>query len=893
MAESSLQPDVSELLAHADWLQRLARSVTRDDAAAEDLVQDTWLTALRSGPRDGDRARPWLARVLQNRLRSVERSKKRRDRREAEVAPPEALPSTAALSERAESARLLLEAVLELPEAQRQVLLLSYFEGLSVARIAALTESSDVAVRSRITRAVAALRERLDQRSGGDRAHWLQALVPLARLHRVDPTVTTAALTPAALLGSLTMTTFSKIVAAGAALVILGLGFRALQRTELERDEGPADEPVGALEIIQSASPDSATSNVTGTPELASTLPTRSAQMPPPSSSAPVRGVLVDAESGDPIPYYALGIGSGEAEPYMGVPEEKPPFAERVTTDHEGRFQTGAAFEAGAMHAVLLEEFDRVHAQVAARLSVDHARPALAFEHLPASGEGLRLALAMGPSYFVQCNALTVDSRTEFIAYLKSEDPSRTTFAAAALVSATGPQGQVFLARFPPVNREWRMPDEARFELLHVGQRRAGRVVTSTRKVWPYPTIRVDLVSIGTLVVRVDADQGEPPDSVQLDVWRGAIAASELDNRPVVIAGQVAARGVDETLFERPSQSEWTPRLSARHLETGPYTIRLSADGFDDRIEVHTLEEVPNELVCTMHRNVLADGWIAGTVHTDSGAAPAERWVVYLQRKDPKRRAQPKCAAVEVAEEGGRWVGHFRAEGLVPGNYDVWITPAPQVRGARAHPEPSVRQLGVAVGREDLHFDIHDEARNYVLEVTVVDGRDKAPVSDFELTLVKKEKESSIEIDSRSFADGLARLELTSDPSNGLVGIAARGFAVEYQLVPAVADQDGVFRLQLRLHDGWAAPVHALALIDGKPMPIAEAELLADGSVAGRTDERGFCVVRLATRPTTLVARRAGYILERCSGPIDAAGQLGTPRAEPFRERFAFILRPE
>lgn len=43
-------PDV--LLAHAGWVRGLARSLAVDASSAEDLVQDTWLAALRRGLRD-------------------------------------------------------------------------------------------------------------------------------------------------------------------------------------------------------------------------------------------------------------------------------------------------------------------------------------------------------------------------------------------------------------------------------------------------------------------------------------------------------------------------------------------------------------------------------------------------------------------------------------------------------------------------------------------------------------------------------------------------------------------------------------------------------------------------------------------------------------------------
>ena len=59
--------DPSELLAHATWLRRLARSLVHE--GADDLVQDTWVAALRRPP-DGERSvRPWLRAVLTNVVR--------------------------------------------------------------------------------------------------------------------------------------------------------------------------------------------------------------------------------------------------------------------------------------------------------------------------------------------------------------------------------------------------------------------------------------------------------------------------------------------------------------------------------------------------------------------------------------------------------------------------------------------------------------------------------------------------------------------------------------------------------------------------------------------------------------------------------------------------------
>ncbi|MEL6906361.1 MAG: sigma factor, partial [Planctomycetota bacterium] len=59
---SDAHPEIS--LADVAWLTALARSLTRDEADADDLVQDTWIAARTSPPEHGRVNRPWLATVL-------------------------------------------------------------------------------------------------------------------------------------------------------------------------------------------------------------------------------------------------------------------------------------------------------------------------------------------------------------------------------------------------------------------------------------------------------------------------------------------------------------------------------------------------------------------------------------------------------------------------------------------------------------------------------------------------------------------------------------------------------------------------------------------------------------------------------------------------------------
>ena len=64
MRSDPLPPEA--LLAHAAWLRRLAEVLTRGDADAEDLVQETWLAALRSPPSRLDACGPALNMVYGN-----------------------------------------------------------------------------------------------------------------------------------------------------------------------------------------------------------------------------------------------------------------------------------------------------------------------------------------------------------------------------------------------------------------------------------------------------------------------------------------------------------------------------------------------------------------------------------------------------------------------------------------------------------------------------------------------------------------------------------------------------------------------------------------------------------------------------------------------------------
>ncbi len=164
---------------HAVWLRKLAGGLVNDPAAADDLVQETWLAALRGKGARGSAVRPWLRAVLVNTARRVYRTNDRRSIRE-ELAHDGAqhLPSAAELAESNDLAQALMEEVHALPEPLSTALRLRYMEGLRSVEIARRSDQPVGTVRWRLAEARKELRARMDRRLGTRRA-WAGLALPL------------------------------------------------------------------------------------------------------------------------------------------------------------------------------------------------------------------------------------------------------------------------------------------------------------------------------------------------------------------------------------------------------------------------------------------------------------------------------------------------------------------------------------------------------------------------------------------------------------------------------------------------------------------------------------------------------------------------------------------
>ena len=152
----------------------LARRILRDDALAEDAVQEGFLAAWRSAPRfvpERSKASTWLLTLVHRRAVDLVR---REDRRRAEPLAESVEPARTGSAE--DDAWLRFErervqaALRRLPDQQREALELAYYGGYSQSELAERLGQPVGTIKSRMFTGLARLRELLGEPGPGETA---------------------------------------------------------------------------------------------------------------------------------------------------------------------------------------------------------------------------------------------------------------------------------------------------------------------------------------------------------------------------------------------------------------------------------------------------------------------------------------------------------------------------------------------------------------------------------------------------------------------------------------------------------------------------------------------------------------------------------------------------
>ena len=147
---------------HTDYLLKLAYLYVKEWPAAEDIVQEVFLTFYQKFEQFEERAslKTYLARITINRCKDYLKSWRYRTHTLTNSFKSPTKRSRNVMIESDEKLELA-EAVLELPLKYREVIIHYYFEDLSVLEVSQLLIISDSTVKTRLRKARSLLKEKL------------------------------------------------------------------------------------------------------------------------------------------------------------------------------------------------------------------------------------------------------------------------------------------------------------------------------------------------------------------------------------------------------------------------------------------------------------------------------------------------------------------------------------------------------------------------------------------------------------------------------------------------------------------------------------------------------------------------------------------------------------
>lgn len=838
-----------ELSRHEDHLRALALRLVQDEHLADDLVQETYVSALERGEAP-EKPQRWLRETLRLKARHARTSEESRAKREQAAAIRHSSATVdVSDSEAAAALNALREELDELDEPYRSTLRARFVEGLPPREIAARAKLPVRTVNTRITRGVRKLRERLDRRLG---ATWLPLLAfvvdrrsPLVSLRRMP-----RALSRALSVGG----------AAAAMVVILAAGWWVRSTVQ---------DPVAGVEQ-QHASTSSP--SVAQVPSAAAPVRGQRAEPEPAPELAPIsapllRGTVVDLE-GRPVADLDVLLDRGTCthdEPGLesfAFQLEEPAVA-RATSDAQGSF--AIAIEGLGAASRLLPESTR------GRLTAGgHGYHAVLGEIVPTPGGSQPLTLITAPERSVR--GLVVDADG-----LPVAEATVTAYPSDTYLASLSSRARTWLPILPTTRTE----ADGSFELA----------------TFDMPKGRLQVRHDGYLTTKLTLAEG--PCDVRVELHRTPRSAAELRGRVVnasgapiegalVVAGSASAQTLEDGTFHLgPGRLHDADVLWAVAPELCPAQLPLdrAADG-------QIL--VPSELTLTLAEPSLS---IEGVV-LDATGAPlpgAHVWCADATHLGGVRRTLFAEGAMFAGE--GEWgmphavtaddAGRFRLPFLADRTYRVGSIVLSTLVSSVSEPVPA--------GTKNLVLRLPtEEARTPVSGLVLT--RDGDPIPGVRVTVKRTT------LDARIGANGSLRAALTFDsvetdedgwflfdalPRTGLHLVFEGDHVLPDKLdIPADASRERIEevlarRARVRVHVTTGRRIDHVALVDrrGIKLPIFDASDYASNSgYAVRTDVglhgRGSVLVIAPDTAVALVAYGGGTIVESVPVVLSADGTL-------------------
>lgn len=695
----------AELVAHAQGVRALARTLVGDADAADDVVQDACLAAIERPPEESTPPRAWFVGVVRNLARRTFRSASSRRRREFAAAKPEGVPPSEHVAAEIEAHRRVFDAVTSLAEPYRTAIVLRFFDGLAPREIAARLGVPVGTVNTRIRRGIEKLRERL-----GDRDDLRAALLPLFAMPR-PPHAPASPLVPVT--GALAMTAKKWLVALAVLLLVGGtvVGVRAIE-----------SHARAARRDAHAASTDAASTarkrhRATAVPaDVVAASP--ASPLPPPVNLDAVdrdrdlHGVVVDMDG----------------KPVAGATVETltRPWAERHMYDPDEEVVRGPATRSAVdgTFALRLARGESVSLRVSAT--------GCATRELAARSAGERVRVVLGPG--VRLIVTVVDETSRPMSGVRfrisrnsygdeSLDRDATTGAdgravvddlPGGLTTSIWPHPSATVAMNSMTTTQVQLPARGHVDVevsARLGRTVTGRVVDAdtgavivgARVGWGSGYGEVASRADGTFeVTRWDGHADELIDAVA--EGRARTRAFTGDGRAVEIrmprGASVFGRVVDVAGAPIAEALVWT-RWSDEKRKPPGYSSGHAVTGDDGRFAILGLEPSVDHTICieahghAQSKQIVApevDGAdlgdvvlgtpraIEGSVHLADGS-PCARASVQLEfpiSKTPNAGSSWLGSGTRYADDLGR----FRFPDLAPGRYELYVTPvgAPNVR---------------------------------------------------------------------------------------------------------------------------------------------------------------------------------------------------------------------